>query len=125
MSRGHPSGQIGLLTFASFSSPEPLNLRNWPKCLKPLPIGYLGNALETLGGRKSKIRITGSLEDIREDRSPHLLFRAFVMSWHRTVNMSVIRPEFCCFWIIDTSYYMYIDNYGALGGYARAYYCFV
>ena len=62
-------------TFARFSSPKPLNLRNWPKCLKPLPIG-----LETLGGRKSKIQIMRSLEDIRRDKSAHLLFRAFVMS---------------------------------------------
>jgi hypothetical protein len=62
-----------MLTFARFSSPQPLNPQNRRICVKPLPT-CLPNALETHGGRKSQIRIIRPLEDIREYKSPCSLF---------------------------------------------------
>jgi hypothetical protein len=59
-------------------------------------------------GRKSKIRIMRSLEDIQEDKSAHLLFRASVMWWRRTV----IRPRFCCMFATRNNRYNNNRNTG-------------
>ena len=73
-----------------------------------------GNILTPRLGPKSKIRITGSLEDIRRDNSTYLLFGAFVMWWRRTIisrgfgyflitGISITTPRWSQLWTCDVN----------------------